>query len=33
MIASKAKTTGHRVPWRLLNTLFKQDSDPDQVTD
>jgi len=24
-------TAGHRELWRLLRTLFKQDSDPDQA--
>jgi len=27
------QTAGHRELWRLLRTMFKKDSDPDQVID
>jgi hypothetical protein len=27
----RGHTSGHRELWRLLRTLFKQDSDPDQA--
>jgi len=27
------QTAGHRELWRLLRTMFKEDSDPDQVID
>jgi len=27
------QTAGHRELWRLLRTLFEQDSDPDQLID